>query len=111
MSLFQSFQGHHGDWIALRTEGVPMHIQRTQMNIAAVNPYAAAAEKAVVAQRAANIRKKLTQYATDLEAVSTSEEAFMVGHPLNAQPDSIQNTALSETEHHPSSSGRVSGFG
>ncbi len=88
-----------------------MHIQRIQMNIASVNPYAAAAEKAVAAQRAADIRKKLAKSATALDPASTPDEAFTVGHWLSTQPDPIQIPAPSEAAEHASVSGKVSEFG
>ncbi len=88
-----------------------MHILRTPMNIAAVDPSAAAAKKAIAAQRASEIRKKLAKSATGLDSATTPDEAFIVGHWLSTQLDAIQNRATGEAEQHASASGRVSEFG
>jgi hypothetical protein len=62
-----------------------MHIQRSQVNSNAVNPYAAAAEKAVAAQRAATVRKKLIKSARALEGSASPEEAFMIGRWMDSR--------------------------
>jgi hypothetical protein len=62
-----------------------MHIQRSQMNSNAVNPYAAAAEKAMAAQRAATVRKKLIKSARALEGATNPEEAFMIGRWMDSR--------------------------
>ena len=59
-----------------------MHIHATQMNINAINPYSAAADRAVAAQRAADLRKKLLKNVANLEASSSPEEARMIGQWL-----------------------------
>jgi hypothetical protein len=69
-----------------------MHIHGTPMNSNVVNPYLAAAEKAMSAQRAADRRKKRRKSAADAEGVSSPEEAFMVGQWMDAR----RNQALSE---------------
>jgi hypothetical protein len=56
-----------------------MRVHASQMNIHAVNPYSAAAEKAVAAQRAAAVRKKLLRSAREIEGASPTEEALMIG--------------------------------
>lgn len=68
-----------------------MHIQRSQMNSNAVNPYAAAAEKAVAAQRAADVRKKLIKSARAPEGPASPEEAFMVGRWMDSRYSQSQN--------------------
>jgi hypothetical protein len=96
-----------------------MHIQRSQMNITSVNPYSAAAENAIAAQRAAKVRKKLIKSTTNIDVASNPQEAFMVGHWLDAQPDPAQNSvqnpapnqAPNDAQYHPSASARVSEFG
>jgi hypothetical protein len=62
-----------------------MRIQRSQMNSNAVNPYAAAAEKAVAAQRAATVRKKLIKSARAPESAASPEEAFMIGRWMDSR--------------------------
>jgi hypothetical protein len=49
------------------------------MNLNAMNPYSAAAEKAIAAQRAADVRKKLLKSAVIGEAPPTPDEVRMVG--------------------------------
>ncbi len=66
-------------------EDATMHIQRSQMNLNAVNPYSAAAEKAFAAQRAATVRKKLLKSARGIEGASSPEEAFMVGRWMDSR--------------------------
>jgi hypothetical protein len=61
-----------------------MHIQRSQINPNARNPYSAAAENALAAQRAAAVRKKLLKSARELEGASTHAEAFMMGRWMEA---------------------------
>ena len=84
-----------------------MHIQRSQMNITSVNPYSAAAEKAVAAQRAADVRKKLMKSATDIEGVSSPEEAFMVGQWMDSRHSQVQ----SQDQYHASAAGKDPDFG
>jgi hypothetical protein len=62
-----------------------MHIHRSQMNPEARNPYSAAAEKALAAQRAAAVRKRLTKSAREIDSASTPEEAFMIGRWMDSR--------------------------
>jgi hypothetical protein len=84
-----------------------MHIHGSQMNPNAVNPYSAAAEKAVAAQRAADVRKKLMKSATDIEGVSSPEEAFMVGQWMDSRHSQVQ----SQDQYHASAAGKDPDFG
>jgi len=68
-----------------------MHIQRSQINPNAVNPYSAAAEHALATQRAAAIRKKLLKSASAIEGASTPEEAFMIGRWMDSRYSQGQN--------------------
>ena len=61
-----------------------MRIHGNQTNLNAVNPYSAAAERAVAAQRAANVRKKRMKNARNIEGVASPGEAFMVSRWLNS---------------------------
>jgi hypothetical protein len=87
-----------GDWISpiyaaqfrpanctVAVEEVTMHILRSQISIHAVNPYSAAAEKAVAAQRAAAVRKKLLKSAREIEGASPTEEALMIGRWMDSR--------------------------
>jgi hypothetical protein len=74
-----------------------MHIHGSQMNMNSIRlSSAGAAEKAAAAQRAADVRKKLMKSASDIEGVSSPEEAFMIGHWMN----SSQSPSLGEDEYH-----------
>jgi hypothetical protein len=84
-----------------------MHIHGSQMNPNAVNPFSAAAEKAVAAQRAADVRKKLMKSATDIEGVSSPEEAFMVGQWMDSRHSQVQ----SQDQYHASAAGKDPDFG
>jgi hypothetical protein len=55
------------------------------MNLNTVNPYTAAAEKAIAAQRAANGRKKLVKSADDTAHPATSEETLFLSTWMNAK--------------------------
>lgn len=61
----------------------PMHVHGNQMNFNTINPYSAAAEKAMAAQRAANVRKKLVKCAADPESDATTEETLMISSWMN----------------------------
>jgi len=84
-----------------------MHIHANQMNLDAVNPYSAAAEKAAAVQRAADVRKKLMKSASDIEGISSPDEAFMVGQWM----DSTQSQAQADVEYHTTTAGKDSDFG
>ena len=56
-----------------------MRVHGSQMSFNAVNPYAAAAEKAVAAQRAAEVRKKLLKGAAEIDGAPIPAEALRVG--------------------------------
>ena len=51
---------------------IPMRVHPSTMNIATVNAYAAAAENALAAQRAADVRKKLARSAASPESATTT---------------------------------------
>jgi hypothetical protein len=84
-----------------------MHIHGNQINLNAVNPYSAAAEKAAAAQRAADVRKKLMKSGASLEGIADPEEAFMVGHWMN----STQGPAQNDDEYHASPKGKKKNLG
>lgn len=84
-----------------------MHIHGNQMNLNAVNPYSAAAEKAAGAQRAADVRKKLMRSAGEVQGASSPEEALMAGQWMNPR----QIPAQSDIEYHTAAVGRDSDFG
>jgi hypothetical protein len=84
-----------------------MHIHGNQMNLNAINPYSAAAERAVAAQKAADVRKKLMGSASDIEGVSSPDEHFMMGQWMGQQ----HGQSFTEDEYHAGDSGRDSDFG
>jgi hypothetical protein len=55
-----------------------MHIHGIQMNLNSVNPYAAAAEKALAAKRSSTTRKRLLKKAAEIETPPSPDEASMV---------------------------------
>ena len=84
-----------------------MHIHGNQINLNGVNPYSAAAEKALAAQRAADVRRKLTNGASDIEGVSSPDEAFMVAHWMGPNQGQVQG----EVEYRATVAGKESDFG
>jgi hypothetical protein len=77
------------------------------MNMNPVNPYSAAAEKAIAAQRAADVRKKLVRSAAGIEGASGPEGDLMIRQWMNAD----QMRAQSEGSSLVAVSGRDSDFG
>jgi hypothetical protein len=63
-----------------------MHIHGNQSNLNPVNPYAAASERAIAAQKAAATRKKLLKSAIGVEAPCSPTEAFNLGNWMPGQP-------------------------
>ncbi len=55
-----------------------MHIHGMQMNLNSVNPYAAAAEKALAARRSSRTRKRLLKKAAQIGTQQGFEETSMV---------------------------------
>jgi len=85
-----------------------MHIHASQMNMNSASLYSAAgAEKAAAAQRAADVRKKLMKSASDIECVSSPDEAFMIGQWMDSRHSQVE----SADEYHASASGKVLDFG
>jgi hypothetical protein len=85
-----------------------MHIHASNMNMNSASLYsAAAAEKAAAAQRAADVRKKLMKSASDIEGVSSPDEAYMIGQWM----DSRHSQVLGEDEYHTVASGKDPDFG
>lgn len=84
-----------------------MHIHGNQTSFNTVNPYSAAAEKAVAAQRATAVRKKLMKKARGIDGKSRSGETFLVDQwmaPQHAQ-------RLGEDEYRSSTPGKNSDLG
>ena len=61
-----------------------MRVHGNQMNLNTTNPYSAAAEKAMAAQRAANVRKKLVKRADGSECAAMPEETLLISSWINA---------------------------
>jgi hypothetical protein len=78
-----------------------MHIHGNQSNLNAVNPYTAAAERAVATRRAANVSKRLMKAAGEVGGGGSAEETLMVGRWL----DSSEGHSQEESEYHPSEQG------
>jgi hypothetical protein len=96
----------------------PMHIHGSQMNLNAINPYSAAAEKAAAAQRAADVRKKLLKSASGLEGADCPDETLILGHWLDSGQgmasrqgmDSRQNHAQGNLDYRTAAAGKNSDF-
>jgi hypothetical protein len=85
-----------------------MHIHAAQMNMNSASLYsAAAAEKAAAAQRASDVRRKLMKSASDIEGVSSPDEAFMIGQWMDSRHSQVE----SADEYHTAASGKDSDFG
>ena len=84
-----------------------MRIHGNLLNLNAVNPYFAAAEKAAAAQRAADVRKKLTKSAADIERAASPEEAFMLGQWVDSRHSPVE----SENQYRAGASGKDPDFG
>lgn len=84
-----------------------MHIHGNQSNLNGMNPYAAAAEKATAAQRAATTRKKLMKAAGNTEGLASSEEASLMAKWMGGQ----QTQGHGDVEYHTAVSGKDSDFG
>ncbi|MGA3047241.1 MAG: hypothetical protein ABSD67_11495 [Terracidiphilus sp.] len=83
-----------------------MHVHSAQMNMNSVNPYSAAAEKAIATQRAADVRKKLVKSAAALEGASSPEGDLMISQWMNAD----QSQAQGEGQNHAGVAGKDSDF-
>jgi hypothetical protein len=82
-----------------------IHGNQTQLN--AVNPYAAAAERATAAQRSADGRKKPVKSANDFEGIASPDEAFLVGQWTGVR----QSQTRVDVEYHTTVAGKDSDFG
>ena len=69
-----------------------MHIHGNQSNLNLVNPYAAASERAIAAQKAAETRKKLLKSAISMERPCSPTEAFNLSNWMPAQPARTDTT-------------------
>jgi hypothetical protein len=109
MSFFLFNRRCSGEEIALpMPEGGTMHIHATQMNMNSASLYSAAgAEKAAAAQRAADVRRKLMKSASDIEGVSSPDEAFMIGQWIDSRHSQVESV----DQYHTAASGRDSDFG
>jgi hypothetical protein len=61
-----------------------MHIHSNQLILNTVNPYSAAAEKALAAERGGKVRKKLLKSSADVEAISNPEEGSKLDLWMNS---------------------------
>jgi hypothetical protein len=85
-----------------------MHIHGDALTISQASLYnTAQGERAAAAKRAEDVRKKLLNRAAGLEAGTSAEEEFMIGHWLGAPASKVE----SDDEYHTSSAGRDTFFG
>ena len=66
-----------------------MRVHGNQMNLNTTNPYSAAAEKAMAAQRAANVRKKLVKRADGSECAAMPEETLLISSWMHANQGQV----------------------
>ena len=83
-----------------------MHIHGNFMNLNAMDSYSAA-DKAAAAQRAADVRKKLTKSAGDIEATGNVDEAYLLGQWMDGRHSQV----LSGDEYHATATGKDPEFG
>jgi hypothetical protein len=67
-----------------------MHIHGSQMNLNAMNPYSAAAEKAAATERALNVAKKLKKAAADSQGVASPEEPSLLAKSMEGNSSRLQ---------------------
>lgn len=85
-----------------------MHIHGNLITLSAMNPYSAAADRAInSAQKAASVRKKLATAAAETVSSSSPEEEMLVA----AFAGAAHPQKLPGDEHHSSDTGKDSGFG
>lgn len=85
-----------------------MHIHGNLMNVNAANLYSAAqGERATVAERAAEVRKRLLKSATGLDAGASPEETLLIGQWMDGRHSQV----LSGDEYHAVASGKDPDFG
>jgi hypothetical protein len=81
-----------------------MHIHGNSMNINPASFYSSGNAEAAANQRAGNVRKRLLKSAASLDGTVPDDEASLVNHWLNANP----NQSGSDAEYHSASSGKDS---
>jgi hypothetical protein len=85
-----------------------MHIHGHPMSVNPADFYAAGqGERAAIAQKAAEVRKKLLKSAAQIDGAATPEETLLISHWL----DGRQSQAQSDGEYHSSAPGRDQDFG
>jgi hypothetical protein len=84
-----------------------MHIHGNQMNLNSINPYSVETDKAIAAQRAAEVRKKLIKSAANIEGPSTPEEDLLISQWMDSDHSQLQGTGQNQA----ALSGRDSNFG
>jgi hypothetical protein len=85
-----------------------MHIHGNSMNVNAANFYSAGNDaKALAAQRAADVRKRLVKGAASLDETADPEETLMISKWL----DSGRDPSDDDSAYHAASSGKDSDFG
>ncbi|MGA2888135.1 MAG: hypothetical protein ABSE51_08795 [Terracidiphilus sp.] len=85
-----------------------MHIHGNSTAVNTANYYSVTQEeKAAAKQRAADVRKKLTKGASEIENASSPDEAFMIGQWMDSRNSPVQG----EDQYHSSASGKDPDFG
>jgi hypothetical protein len=85
-----------------------MHIHGNSMTVNPANFYGAAqGERAAVAQRATDVRKKLLKGASDIDSAATPEETLLIGQWMDSRHSQVQI----EEQYHASVAGKDPDFG
>jgi hypothetical protein len=84
-----------------------MHIHPAAIGLHSINTYAAGNERAAVAQRTAEVRKKLLKSARSIETDASPEETLLIGQWL----DSRHSQVLPADEYHSAAEGKDPDFG
>jgi hypothetical protein len=84
-----------------------MQIHGSPENPEPVNPYYAATEKAIAAQRPFNVRKKPAKRAAGAQTGTGSDQTFMIGQWMNGGRSQV----LTEDRHHAGACGKEPDLG
>jgi hypothetical protein len=72
-----------------------MHAHGSQINLNAVNPFSAAAENAIAAQRATNLRKRGIRKTVASKLVASPEEALIIARWMDGGRSLVQSNTES----------------
>jgi hypothetical protein len=96
-----------------------MHIHGNSMSINAADFYSAAQGRAVTAERAAEVRKKLLKSASEIEGAAIPDESLQISCWMDSRHSPVQGQVQSQPRsqdegpqpYHASTAGKDSDFG